>query len=134
MMARSYRRGPTPTGVLRHWRCRCRPAVSPYLGQLFERPAPPKIRISHSGNAVGGGAFQCVWSSRSHNLTALGRPEESRGGPINYSDAGWVDLVPLDLRIGPAAPEGEDWGAGPINNSDTDEADFLPALETEHQR
>jgi hypothetical protein len=69
-----------------------------------------------------------------HNPAPPGASALPTHHPIFGSDAGWVDLVPLDLRIGPAAPEGEDWGAGPINNSDTDEADFLPALETEHQR
>jgi hypothetical protein len=37
---------------------------------------------------------------------------ESRGGPINYSDAGWVDLVPILIR-GSAAHWRAGWGNGP---------------------
>jgi hypothetical protein len=36
-----------------------------------------------------------VTSSANHQTHASGRPEESRGGPINFSDADYGDPVPL---------------------------------------
>jgi len=59
-----------------------------------------------------------------------GPPEESRGGPTNYSDADYDDLVPLDCGSGRPPRLGGGFGAGPINNRDADALDFLPSTPT----
>ena len=67
-------------------------------------------------------------TKRNHLVT--GPVERIGGGPTNYSDADYDDLVPLDCGSGRPPRLGGGFGAGPINNRDADALDFLPSTPT----
>src|SRR6516162_5436185 len=56
------------------------------------------VAVSRQGETLDRSATQGRMTRRACLDDESGRPRREQGGPINYSDAGWADLVPASVR------------------------------------